>query len=190
MPQLGVVMASVREGRVGLPITEWFTDIARKHAGFDLTLIDLKELRLPLLEEPNHPRLQKYTHSTTKAWSATVAGIDAFVIVTPEYNYGTPPALLNALDHLYWEWHYKAAAFVSYGGVSGGTRSVQMTKQILTTLKVMPIPEAVTLPFVAQLLEAGTFKGGDAHDKAATVMLDELLRWTKALMTLRSTQSS
>ena len=56
---------------------------------------------LPLLEEPMHPRLQRYEHAETKAWSALIHTFDAFVIVTPEYNYGSPPALLNALDHLW-----------------------------------------------------------------------------------------
>jgi NAD(P)H-dependent FMN reductase len=186
VPRLGVVIASVREGRIGLPMAEWFVDIARRHGGFDVTLIDLKEVDLPLLTERVHPRLQQYTHEKTKAWSATVAGHDAFVFVTPEYNYSSPPALVNALDHVYVEWNYKAAGFVSYGGVSGGTRSVQMTKQTLGALKMVPLAEAVHVPFFAQLMEAGKFKGGETQEKAATAMLDELVRWTNALKALRT----
>ena len=188
MPKLGIVVASTREGRAGLAIARWFEELARAHGGFEVALLDLKELGLPLLEESAHPRLQKYEQDTTKAWSATVNATDAFVFVTPEYNFGSPPALINALDHLYAEWCYKAAGFVSYGGVSGGLRSVQMTKQILTTLKMMPIPEAVTLPFFTTLLDAsaGTFDGGESAAKAAKAMLDELLRWTAALLPLRA----
>jgi len=185
IPQLGVVVASVREGRVGLPIAEWFLDIARKQGRFEPHLVDLKEPQLPLLEEPNHPRFQRYEHSTTIAWSQLIAGLDAFTIVTPEYNYSSPPALLNALDHLYVEWHYKTAGFVSYGGISGGTRSVQMTKQVLTTLKMVPMVESVTIPFVAQFVEGGRFKATDGHEKAAAAMLEEQFRWTNALMPLR-----
>ena len=94
---------------------------AQAHRVFDVQMIDLKQVNLPLLDEPNHPRLQKYEHDHTKAWSAD-QNSDAFVFVTPEYNYGPSPALLNALDYLYNEWNYKAAAFVSYGGSSGGLR--------------------------------------------------------------------
>lgn len=187
MTKLGVIVASTREGRVGIPITEWFVAIARKHGAFDVNVVDLKEIDLPLLQEPNHPRLQRYQDPRTKAWSAIVAGTDTFVFVTPEYNYGTPPALVNALDHLYVEWNYKAAGFVSYGGVSAGTRSVQMTKQILTTLKMVPLVEAVAIPFFSQLmdLDTGTFKGGESYEKAAMTMLSELARWTDALKPLR-----
>lgn len=187
MAKLGVVIASVREGRVGLPVAEWFAAIARTHAGFEVEMLDLQAINLPMLAEPHHPRLQKYQREPTKRWSATVAALDAFVIVTPEYNHGAPPALVNALDHLYVEWNYKAAGFVSYGGVSGGTRSIQSTKLLLAALKMVPIVEAVNIPFVAQLMDkdSGAFKGGDPHEKAAAALLAELMRWTGALQTLR-----
>jgi NAD(P)H-dependent FMN reductase len=182
---LGVIVASVREGRVGLPVAHWVVDAVRMHGRFEPVLVDLREVGLPLLEEPAHPRLQQYTDERTKLWSAKVAGLDAFVFVTPEYNHSAPPALVNALDHLYIEWNYKAAAFVSYGGVSGGLRSVQMAKPLLSALKMVPIVEAVTLPFVHKLVEAGRFKAEPAHQTAASSMLDELGRWTDALSALR-----
>lgn len=185
MPKLGVIIASTREGRAGLPIAEWFLTIARQHGAFDVQTLDLKTIALPLLSEPNHPRTQSYTQDSTKDWSAQVAACDAFIIVTPEYNFSSPPALVNALDHLYVEWNYKPAAFVSYGGVSGGLRSVQTTKLLLTSLKMMPIVEAVGIPFYAQQLDAGVFKGSESQEKAATLMLTELARWTTALQTLR-----
>src|SRR5713226_9805342 len=130
MPKLSVVIASTRPGRAGLPIGEWFFARAQAHGGFDVQLVDLKEVDLPLLDEPKHPRLRDYQHEHTKKWSALVGGSDAFVFVTPEYNFSSPPALLNAIDYLFHEWAYKPAGFVSYGGVSGGIRSVQMTKLV------------------------------------------------------------
>ncbi len=184
-PKLGVLVASVREGRVGGPVSEWFAGAARAHGGFDVEMLDLKTWDLPMLSEPHHPRLQKYTQEKTKQWSAAVAGCDAFAIVTPEYNFGAPPALINALDHVYNEWSYKAACFVSYGGVSGGLRSVQHAKAMLTTFKVVPIVEAVAIPFVGKLVEGGVLAADEKLDKSAGVMLDELLRWTKALNALR-----
>jgi hypothetical protein len=64
---------------------------------------------------------------------------------------------------------------------------VQVTKHTLTTLKMVPIVEAVIIPFVAQAIdrETGTFKANEQHDKSAAVLLDELLRWTEALAVLR-----
>ncbi len=185
-PRLQTIITSTREKRGGLAVAKWFDDFAKKHAGFSAELIDLLHVGLPLVDEPNHPVQRKYEHAHTKAWSETVSAADAFVFVVPEYNYGMPPALLNALDFLYHEWNYKPAAFVSYGGLSGGLRSVQMAKPVLTTLKMMPIPEAVAVPFFTKhVSEAGVFDPGDVLDKSATTMLDELLRWTNALKTMR-----
>ena len=184
-PRLGVVVASVREGRVGAAVAEWVMQQGREHGGFEVELLDLKAIDLPMLSEPHHPRLQKYTQESTKRWSATVAALDAFVFVTPEYNFGSPPALINALDTVYVEWSYKPVGFVSYGGISGGLRSVQMTKAMLTTFKLVPMVEAVSISFVARELQDGRFPGNERFDAAARGMLDELLRWTNALSTLR-----
>ena len=186
MPKLNVIVASVREERAGRAIGDWFVARARAHAKFDVDLVDLKDVNLPLLDEPKHPRLRQYQREHTKAWSASVAGADAFVFVTPEYNHGAPPALINAFDYVYLEWNYKPAGFVSYGGVSGGTRSVQMSKPIVSALKMVPIVEAVTIPFFTKMMEGPVFKGGEPHDQAAIVRLEELLRWSAALRTLRS----
>jgi NAD(P)H-dependent FMN reductase len=185
VPRLSVVIASVREKRGGLAVAEWFVNVARRHGGFDVELIDLEQVALPLLNEPNHPRLQQYQHEYTRKWSDTVRRADAYVFVTPEYNHGAPPALVNALDYLYVEWNYKAAGFVSYGGVSAGTKAVVMAKTIVTTLKMVPLVEAVPIPFYTQLMKDGVFDG-ESHDKKAIAMLNELVRWTDALKTLRA----
>lgn len=186
MPHLGVIVSSTRPGRVGRTIADWFVAEAGKHGKFDVHLLDLAEIALPLLDEPHHPRLRKYEKPHTLAWSAKVAAMDAFAIVTPEYNHGSPPALINALDYLVAEWAYKPATFVAYGGQSGGLRSVQMTKLVLTALKMMPIPEAVVIPAMTKHVHDGLFVGDESHAKASHAALDELHRWTVALATLRA----
>src|SRR5690606_31558155 len=147
MPKLQIIIASTRPGRQGPAVAKWFTDAAERHGAFEVELVDLAEVNLPLLDEPNHPRLKEYEHEHTIAWSRKIDEADAFVFVTPEYNSSSPPALVNALNYLYQEWNYNPVGFVSYGGISGGLRSVQMTKNIVTTLKMVPIVEAVSIPF-------------------------------------------
>lgn len=186
MHKLMVVLVSTRPSRLGEPIAKWALDHAKAHGKLDASLLDLRQEALPLFDEPNHPRFGKYEHEHTLRWAAKVRAADAFLFVTPEYNYGMPPSLLNALTYLSAEWAYKPAAFVSYGGVSAGTRGVQAAKSVLTTLKVMPIPEAVSVPFFTSHIKDGVFAPGETQDKAAVVMLDELTRWTTALASLRS----
>ena len=186
MPLLRVIIASTRPGRVGLPVGNWFIDVARAHGGFDIEVTDLAELALPFMDEPKHPRFREYTHDHTCAWSEEVDASDAFVFVMPEYNYTTAPALVNALDTVYQEWTYKPVGFVSYGGVSGGMRAVQTTKLMVTSFKMVPMMEAVNIPFFSTLMENGVFKGNELHDKAVPLMLDEMARWSDALKVLRA----
>ena len=184
--KLNVVTVSTRPTRVGPKVAAWFTDRARAHGGFEVVPVDLAEVALPLYDEPEHPRFRRYAHEHTKRWSAIVAAADAFAFVIPEYNYFAPPSLVNAFDFVLHEWGYKPCAFVSYGGVSGGTRSAQMCKLHATSLKMMPLPEAVSIPFVSKLVDdKGVFDPGTTQDAPAKAVLDELHKWAAALAPLR-----
>jgi NAD(P)H-dependent FMN reductase len=186
MPRLMIILGSTRPGRAGLPIARWFETHARAHGGFDTTLVDLTELALPLLDEPEIPRLRRYTRQHTKDWSARVDAVDAVVFVTPEYNFGYPATIKNAIDYLHAEWHHKPVGFVSYGGTAAGTRAVQQLKQVVTTLRMLPVFEGVHIAWHPQFIRDERFHATEAMDQAATAMLDELVRTELALRPLRS----
>ncbi|GAB7043133.1 NADPH-dependent FMN reductase [Catenuloplanes niger] len=185
VPQLTVIVASTRPGRAGAPVARWLAGRVTAHGGFDLHVADLAELNLPMMDERNHPRLRKYEHAHTKAWSAIVDASDAFVIVTPEYNHGYPAPLKNAIDYLVQEWAHKPVGLVSYGAVAGGVRSAQAIKPVLQYLKMIPISESVIIPFVAKHIVDGEFRATPAIEESATAMLDELRRLEAALRPLR-----
>jgi NAD(P)H-dependent FMN reductase len=186
MLKLMIIVASTRPGRVGLPIAHWFEEQARKHGGFEIDWCDLEELALPFVDEPEHPRFRRYQNQHTRDWSARVDWMDAFVMVTPEYNHGMSAPLKNALDYLNAEWFYKPVGFVSYGGVSGGTRAVEMIKTVVTTLKMMPMFETVSISFVGRQVKDGEFQTSDVQEAAAATMLDELAKWATALQPLHA----
>ncbi len=186
-PKLVVLIASTRPGRVGLPVGRWVYQRAVEFAGFDVSLVDLAELDLPFLDEPKHPAQGDYVHDHTKAWSEIVDDADAFVFVFPEYNNGITAPLKNAIDFVSKEWAFKPVGLVSYGGQSGGLRAAQMVKQVVTTLKMVPVTEAVALPFVEQSLDDdGTFAPEERVANAASTMFHALQRWATALQPMRS----
>lgn len=186
MPLLQVITASTRPGRKGPAIAAWAADAARTHGAFDVEVIDLAEVDLPNYDEPNHPSTGIYEHEHTKQWSATIDRADAFAFVIPEYDFFAPPALVNAIIFLSKEWRYKPAGLVSYGGASAGLRAAQALKLLITSVKVVPLPEAVSIPFFNQFInDDGVVVPNEIMVKSAATMYDELARWEAALRGLR-----
>ena len=184
--KLKIIIGSTRAGRQGPAVAAWIYNLAKERTEFDTELVDLAEVNLPFLDEPNHPRLRKYTQQHTKDWSAKIDEADAFIMVTPEYNFSYPAPLKNAIDYLHQEWLYKPAAIVSYGGIAAGTRSAQALKLVLSALKMVPLTESVNIPFFAKYIdENGKFNANDSMIKSAGIMFNELAKWVENLKLLR-----
>ncbi|GEO08247.1 NADPH-dependent FMN reductase [Segetibacter aerophilus] len=187
MNNIKIITSTTREGRKGISVANWITGLAKQNNKYAIELLDLAEINLPFMDEPYHPRLQKYQHEHTKKWSETIRTADAFIIVLAEYNFGFPAPIKNAIDYLYNEWMNKPVAFVSYGGVSGGLRSTQMLKQVLTAVHMMPVVDQVNIPFFANHIDNnGIFVPNETVTKSAEVMLKELERWSEALKAMRT----
>jgi NAD(P)H-dependent FMN reductase len=184
--KLNVIVVSTRPGRVGPKVGAWMHRFAADQAGFEAELVDLDAFALPVFDEPKHPRLQDYQHSHTHAWSASVASADAFVFVSPEYNYMPPPSFVNAVDFLFREWNYEVAGLVTYGGALGGARAAQMEKLMLTSVKVMTVPEGVSIPLPTHMNDKGEFNASPPIEVSAKAMLEEMVKWAGALKPLRA----
>ncbi|TYC52795.1 NAD(P)H-dependent oxidoreductase [Rhodobacterales bacterium] len=184
--KLKIITGSTRPGRVGPKIAGWVVEAAKAHGGFEVESVDLADYNLPILDEPNHPSKQDYKHEHTKRWSAVIGDADAFIFVTPEYDYFAPASLVNAIQYLYKEWNYKPAGVVSYGGVSGGLRSAQTLRDLLSTMQVMPLPQVVPVPFFPEFIDDdGKFTSNEKMEEGATTLFNELSKWATALKTLR-----
>jgi NAD(P)H-dependent FMN reductase/GNAT superfamily N-acetyltransferase len=185
--RLMVIVASTRPGRLGPAVADWFVEATQDQArelGITVDVADLAEIGLPLLDEPEHPASGRYVHQHTVAWSRRVANADAFLIVTPEYNYGMPATLKNAIDYLYAEWAWKPVGFVSYGNTSAGTRAVQMAKQVVTTLRMVPIGATVALR-LSEHVDGDAVREDPTRTALAVDVLTELSRVADALRPLR-----
>lgn len=188
--KLHVIVASTRPGRVGPAVADWFVAQVPPGLGFDVELVDLAAVGLPLLDEPHHPSEHQYLHAHTRRWSASVATADAFVLVMPEYNVGFTAPLKNALDYLYSEWHHKPVGFVSYGMTSAGLRAVEMIKPVLISLKMVPVHDAVSVPLRSRLDAYGVLHPDQVMDDAAQRLLVELRLLEIALRPLREPKAA
>jgi NAD(P)H-dependent FMN reductase len=189
--KLDIIIGSTRPTRQGDKVAKWFEEAARAHGAFDVTLLDIADFSLPVFDEPKHPRAKDYQHEHTRRWSAAIDPADAFVFVTPEYNYFPPASLINALDFLVLEWYRKPAAIVSYAGISGGLRAAQSLRPLLSALNMMPIPQGLPIPlFQTMIGEDGTFKPTEPIAAGVAPMLDELALWAKALQGMRQSAAA
>jgi NAD(P)H-dependent FMN reductase len=133
-----VIGGSIRPRRVSADIAEWVAKVGREATEGLLEVVDLKDWPLPMDDEPGIPAGGEYAFEHTRAWSRKVSEGDAFVFVTPQYNWGYPAPLKNALDHLYSEWSGKPAMIVTYGGRGGGKCADQL-RQVLDGLHMKPV---------------------------------------------------
>ena len=176
-PVLQVLVASTRPGRVGEPTARWVAQRAGEHAAFDVEVVDLADIDLPMFAEPKHPRLGEYTLAHTREFSAVISRADGFVFVFPEYNHSYNAALKNALDHLNREWAGKPVGLVSYGGVAAGARAAVALEPVLLALGMRPVAFA-PIPFVTQFIEGEgderRFVPNAEVDKGITALLDVL----------------
>lgn len=185
MPKLMIVVGSVRPKRVGGAVGEWARDAALADERFDVDYVDLRELALPLMDEEAHPRLRRYTQQHTISWSERVDAADAFLFITPEYNYSYAPAVKNALDYLMFEWSRKPIGIASYGGVSAGTRGVVALRPVLQALGLVSTGANVEISYVSKQVEEGVFIPTERQSVVLAALLDELVVLDAALSPLR-----
>ena len=187
--RLNIIIASTRPGRIGDQVGAWFAGIARNSSEFEVQVVDLMEIDLPMLDEPVAAAdALEYQNEHTRRWGAITAAADAFVVVTPEYNRGYPAAIKNALDYLYEEWHHKPVAFVSYGMTSGGMRAAAQLTEVVTGLGMVPVSHGVVVRLRETVDASGVFVPTTNIADAATDTLTELWRVAGALTTIRATE--
>ncbi|MBV7408022.1 NADPH-dependent FMN reductase [Maritimibacter sp. DP1N21-5] len=183
--KIKIITASTRPGRIGPVVTDWIAGVARERAAFDIDVVDLAELDLPLMNEPKHPSMQDYQHEHTKRWAAIADEADGFIFVTPEYDFFPPASVVNALQYLLLEWSKKPAAVVSYGGVSGGLRSMQVLRGLMGNLNMVALSKSIPVPFVHRMVKDGVLEPNEAMIDGAKLMLDELESWGRGLREMR-----
>jgi NAD(P)H-dependent FMN reductase len=190
MTVISVIVGSTRQGRFSEKPANWIFQQLRKRAEVEARLLDLRDFPMPFFEQavpPASPGRPPYENEVVRKWTAAIGASDGFIFVTPEYNFGPPAVLKNAIDWVYPEWNRKAAAFVSYGGAMG-VRSVQQLRETAIEIQLAAIRSSVHIPPAVLMAH---FRGGDVDnglaelEPRANAMIDELLWWTTALKTAR-----
>jgi NAD(P)H-dependent FMN reductase len=110
------------------------------------------------------PAQGQFEHEHSKKWSAAIAPFDGYIFVSPEYNYGLPGGVKNAIDYLYNELAGKPVLIVTYG-IKGGSISSESLERTFTGMKTRVVETRPQLsyagPGMAEMFAAtGTGKLG------------------------------
>ncbi|GGS93924.1 FMN reductase [Planobispora rosea] len=182
MLNVAIIIGSVREGRFGPVVADWFVDQAKASGQVALDVIDLAEVDLPLVMPASVPPAPQMTELSRRLHAA-----DAFVFVTPEYNRSFPASVKNVIDWHYTEWQAKPVGLISYGSMSGGQHAIQALRAVFAELHAVTIRE--TISFVHpwnQFGEDGRHLDPSAPEQAARALLDQLGWWARALKNARA----
>ena len=190
MVYIKFIIGSTRPNRFGPKPATWLMELAKDYkdqASFEL--VDLKEVDLPFLDEPQPPAMGNYQNEHTKNWASLVDQADGFLFITPEYNHSVAPALKNAIDFVGSEWRAKPAAFVGYGAEAGGTRAIEHLRNVVAWLGMYDLSEHVIIPNYWEQLDAqGNFTPTERQTASAKRMLKELIFWAEQMQRSRKEQ--
>jgi NAD(P)H-dependent FMN reductase len=170
--RIGIVYGSTRPGRFCETVVRWTAARIAANAGFAAEMIDPATLG---------------QGEEFGAMKARMAGCDAFVIVTPEYNHGYPAPLKSLIDSIGAEWHAKPVAFVSYGGISGGLRAVEQLRLVFAELHAVTIRDSVSFAGAWEQFDgSGALISPDRAERSMDAMLARLHWWAVALSNARA----
>ncbi|KAK3196052.1 hypothetical protein K4F52_000920 [Lecanicillium sp. MT-2017a] len=177
--KVGIIIGSTRSQRVGPYIANYVHNLLNGNtSNTQVDVIDLQEHPLPLFDDtvlpahlPPADPTPHYEQEHSRKWSSVIRDYDAFIFVTPQYNWSIPAALKNALDYLYHEWASKPAVIVTYGA-KGGCRAGLHLENILTGLHMKPIEPVIALPL--------SLENGDTCIKTKAVLDEDRERWASS----------
>ena len=175
MKKVALIVGSVRPNRRSSQVAAWLKVQLQQSNRVEFDVIDLKRVDLPMMDEPKIPFTGLYNHTKTRAWSNLVSQYDGFVLVFPQYNWGYPAVLKNALDYLAREWQGKPVSLVTFGG-HGGTQAQVAMRLVVAGLKMIQM----TVNLQVSLMPGDSIATADrllhTHDWEADLLRQEFER--------------
>ena len=181
-----ILYGSVREARAGIRVVRYLTAALRRR-GHTTAVIDAAEQRLPLLDRMYKEYERGSAPIVLEALAELYRRVDAFVIVSGEYNHGIPPALKNLLDHFLEEYFFRPSAIVCYSaGQFGGVRAAMQLRMTLAELGMSSIPSLLPIPRVQDAFTPAGDPADPAFERHSERFFRELEWYAHALQQARA----
>ena len=177
-PKITAFAGSLRAGSFNKKLAALAADAARA-AGAEVTVVDLRELALPLFDQDLEDA--GGLPEGAKKFKALLRASDGFLIASPEYNSSISAALKNALD-----WASRAesddepplaayrgkvaALFAASPGALGGLRGLVTLRSILGSIGVLVLPDQVAISTAHEAFDdAGQLQDGRKAKQVAAL---------------------
>src|SRR5712691_13121559 len=183
---IAILYGSVREARAGIRVVRFLTGALRRR-GHTTTVVDAAEQCLPLLD----CMYKEYARGTAPPVLEELAQlyrkVDAFAIVSGEYNHGIPPGLKNLLDHFLEEYFFRPSAIVCYSaGQFGGVRAAMQLRMTLAELGMPAIPSLLAVPRIQEALTPAGEPADPGFEKRSERFFREFEWYAEALRAARA----
>ncbi|MEK9685128.1 MAG: NAD(P)H-dependent oxidoreductase [Rhodospirillaceae bacterium] len=174
---------SLREGSLNRRLAEV---IAGKlsHQGIGADLINFRDFEMPLYDGD----LESSTGipNSVSALAEKISGCDGWILVTPEYNFGVPGPVKNAIDWLSRIRPYPTSnktCFLASAapGLVGGARGLIALRPTLSFMGSWLVPDSFSLAEAANSFGPEGQLKDEALDKMLSQMLDKFIHATKNL---------
>src|ERR1700674_2263153 len=189
MLNVGLIVGSTRQNRFADTPVKWLVEGAAARTDLQLEVLDLRDHRLPFLNEPASPAYTGgvYTQPEAEAWRKRIGEFDAFVATVAEYNHGPTAVLKNAFDSAFLEWQRKPIAFVGYGGV-GAARAIEILRGVVIALQIVPVKQEMNTamePYLGIVQSGRSLNDYGYLVQSREAMFDQLVWWGEALKAAR-----
>ena len=192
MLKVHTIIGSTREGRNADSVCRWLLPAIQSHEALKVEVLDLRDWPLPFFQETiatvgdfNNPT---YSDPIVRRWNDKIGEADGYIIVTPEYNHGTPAVLKNAIDSVFFSFRFrqKPVAFVGYSlGPTAAVRAVEHLTQVMVEAEAIPVRTPVLIPFVTTAFDPENKPTNPILNATLNVMLDDLAWLGEALKSAR-----
>jgi NAD(P)H-dependent FMN reductase len=160
-----VILGTVRQGRMSLPVARLMTSELSRRPGIETQLIDVARIGLRVDDAGESTKDPTFASHMSRA--------DAVVVVSPEYNHGYSGLLKHVLDSCLKEYVHKAVGVVGVSaGPFGGTRGIQDLLPVLRELGLVSIFWDVNFSSVQSLFDGS----GTLRDQAYLARIDKFLK--------------
>lgn len=190
-PKIALIITSTRAARVADLPAQWMLAQAQARTDMTVELVDLRDFKLPLFDEPASNAYMPSSSPEAQAWQKKIAEFDGYIFTVAEYNHSISGALKNALDQAYVEWAKKPFTAIAYGSM-GGARALEHLRNIGTELQMVSTRNAVHIGG-GDFWKIHPHMGGSGNvsDVEAAILpsakaaLDDLVWWANATKAAR-----